>query len=579
MDDELRGVFRDAASRLTPPRPALDEVVRGGRRIKWRHRVLTSVSVTTVALVAIPFIGNLTSDRNNVSPAKPNLEVAARISVGHYPTAVAFGHGAAWVINWDGVLQRIDPSTNEVVATIQIMGGGEEGAEEPAENDGSETNTLPPEPGRQFGTVTTGEGAVWVTASSRRGCNLYKVDPGQNEIAASTQVPGCYPIIAAAGSVWLGVGQDGDAQNDYLLRLHSMTLEVQDRVKVGACCMSGVAYENGFIWVGQQDVGNRVISEEADERVLRMRLAVLQVDPATNRVIGSAPLPGDLYSPGDTLLSHTMTSTADGIWLTRPETGQVDRIDAPSGRVSESVRIDDFRLPDDPQVIDGYISVTELNGRRIALLDPSSNQVVEVFDSGDEIAQWSASGADSLWVAHPESDEVLRLTLDARPAPSPSPTTQEIPCTPQSQQMKQANTKLGQWLLELLERVGGPEGWKVTRDQITEPRQFAGSGFLLQLPQYGERFDVALFAEPPDVVNVTIDDVPIIARSGEWTLHAGWIRKGFQQFIAASPELWITMHVFPLEERISRDAMIEWFHRVVEEIGEHPPPPECISSG
>jgi hypothetical protein len=123
--------------------------------------------------------------------------------------------------------------------------------------------------------------------------------------------------------------------------------------------------------------------------------------------------------------------------------------------------------------------------------------------------------------------------------------------------MEQADTKLGQWPLEILMRVGAPEGWEVKRDQISEPPR-AGE-FFLRLPQYAGRFDLSLFAEPPDRSIGDIGEIPILARSGDWQLQAGWIRQGFQQFIAAGPDVWITVHIFPIRERIGDEALIEWF--------------------
>jgi YVTN family beta-propeller protein len=64
-------------------------------------------------------------------------EVAARIPVGHNPTAVATGFGSVWVTNYDdGTVSRVDPATNEVVATIEV--------------------------GRHPDHIAAGEGGVWV---------------------------------------------------------------------------------------------------------------------------------------------------------------------------------------------------------------------------------------------------------------------------------------------------------------------------------------------------------------------------------------------------------------------------------
>lgn len=120
-------------------------------------------------------------------------------------------------------------------------------------------------------------------------------------------------------------------------------------------------------------------------------------------------------------------------------------------------------------------------------------------------------------------------------------------------------------------------GGRLQGTKLLSRRTLLDLAFLLQLPQYRGRFDVALFAEPPDITNVKINNIPVKARSGEWTLHAGWVRKvPLQQFIAASPDLCITVHVIPREDRTSRGAMKKWFHRLADAVADHPAPSECV---
>ena len=72
------------------------------------------------------------------------------------PYDVAVGEGAVWVDTGRGVLDRIDPGTNEVAAEIRL-------------------------PGDSTGEVTVGEGAVWVTETV---LGVYRIDPATNEITA-----------------------------------------------------------------------------------------------------------------------------------------------------------------------------------------------------------------------------------------------------------------------------------------------------------------------------------------------------------------------------------------------------------
>jgi YVTN family beta-propeller protein len=118
--------------------------------------------------------------QNSVGPA-PN------------PTALAVGEGAVWVANRvstfssstlhkpsvrRGIVARIDPSTNAVVATIPV------GADPFA--------------------IAVGHGSVWV--ANRRGFTISRIDPRTNKVVARIPV-GSRPqgIAAGHGAVWVSV--------------------------------------------------------------------------------------------------------------------------------------------------------------------------------------------------------------------------------------------------------------------------------------------------------------------------------------------------------------------------------------
>jgi YVTN family beta-propeller protein len=129
-------------------------------------------------------------------------EIAARIPIAQNatggapnPTAIAVGEGAVWVASrrvefsslvgapngapvLRGIVSRIDPKTNAVVATIPV------GAD-------------------PFG-ISAGEGSVWV--ANRRGFTISRIDPDTNRVIASIPV-GNRPqgVVAGGGTIWVSV--------------------------------------------------------------------------------------------------------------------------------------------------------------------------------------------------------------------------------------------------------------------------------------------------------------------------------------------------------------------------------------
>ncbi|MDF1797966.1 MAG: hypothetical protein P1V81_02230 [Planctomycetota bacterium] len=120
-------------------------------------------------------------------PAGPGLlqrvdattgELVATIEVGPTPLFLACGEGAVWVINQgDGTVSRVDPETDTVEATIAVGIDG---------------------PG---GDIAVGEGLVWVRASKTL---LSVIDPTTNAVVARFGPPaGSGGVRAGHGSVWI----------------------------------------------------------------------------------------------------------------------------------------------------------------------------------------------------------------------------------------------------------------------------------------------------------------------------------------------------------------------------------------
>lgn len=413
MSSDLETLLHRVAPEEAGPAPVGD-IVRRARRRRLR------LGVTAAGIAVIGMVGGQQAmsafDRSSPDPAAPSplrIREGARIQVDGSPVVLAFGEGATWVATDNGVLHRIDPSSNDVVASVQLLENTIQSGRLIDEN-GADAGPAPQRPPQRFATISTGQGAVWVSASSAaRGCRIFKVDPDTNEVAAEASVPGCSPMTAAAGALWVGVAAD-DGSPGKLLALDPASLEIGREVKTGPCCMSGIAETGGYLWLGRQDISNtpQDPAAEHEDMVLDMALDVLQIDPSSLSVINEVPLDGDTYHPGDTLLSEAIAPDAQGVWLTRPEAGVLVHVDTARLVVDKNVEVHQLRMPDNPVVGEEWIAVSDLNGTSIALIDRQSGEVVDVYDTNSLLAGDAGTNGNSLWVAQPDKNRVVRLEVE-----------------------------------------------------------------------------------------------------------------------------------------------------------------------
>ena len=103
--------------------------------------------------------------------------VTAAIPTPGFPGPVGTGFGSVWVAGHrNGALHRIDPRTNEVVATVEV-------------------------PDTLCGDLAFGGGSVWAMNCGQGGVSwIYRIDPRSNRVAG--RQPGISPVIAA-GSLWV----------------------------------------------------------------------------------------------------------------------------------------------------------------------------------------------------------------------------------------------------------------------------------------------------------------------------------------------------------------------------------------
>jgi hypothetical protein len=171
---------------------------------------------------------------------------------GPYKIVAAFG--SVWVSAWGtgpgSDILRIDPQTNDVIATIHVLADP--------------------------GTLMEASGSLWalakLTRGSPRGWALLRIDAGRDEVAQIIELPrlqGPMSLTAGRGDLWIG-GWSGR-----IVRLDPETGQITLTVDTGAPVMD-VSVGPAGAWV----IGQRVIAE------IDLRLGRVE---ATYR-IGGAPM-------------------------------------------------------------------------------------------------------------------------------------------------------------------------------------------------------------------------------------------------------------------------------------------------
>jgi virginiamycin B lyase len=182
---------------------------------------------------------------------------------------VAVGAGSVWVSSSSGIVSRIDPGTNQVMATITVEG-------------------IPAQ-------VASGNDAIWI--ANRGNTFVSQIDPQTNQVVERIDVGFSTRALAAAqDSVWVA-GED----EPVLMRIDPQTKRVVAWITVGESSW-GIAADKDAVWVTSNHVNT-----------------LWQIDPHTNHVVGAyqiglGPL-GLSIGEGDLWVVTSFDST---VWRIKP---------------------------------------------------------------------------------------------------------------------------------------------------------------------------------------------------------------------------------------------------------------------
>lgn len=303
------------------------------------------------------------------TPLADRLE--AEIAVAGSPDWPVAAFGSIWVLAPDLPLRpeggtpnlvRIDPATNEIVATIPV-------------------------PDRLCqGFVASGD-AIWVCAVDA----LVRVDPATNAITASVPIKGAqafYQLASGGGAVWALGSTAFDA--DTVIRLAPATETTTSFPMSGP--IGGLAYAFDALWLTIPGEGS-----------------VVRLDPATGQ---ADVLTTGLPAP------RAIAAGSDGLWVSLhgvdeteagPGDPQLARVDPISGEV-----VAEFAFGGSPR---GGVELWAGEGGVLVRgtkpwlvrIDEATNEIVETITAEPAIQGPVTVGFGSIWTINVERDTVYRI--------------------------------------------------------------------------------------------------------------------------------------------------------------------------
>lgn len=229
-------------------------------------------------------------------------------------TGVAAGQGAVWVAssgNCSGSVSRIDPESNEVIATTPVG---------------------------IVSDLTVGSGAVWAVGEvCGKGPILYRIDPRTNELAATVRLVS--PAEARAnpealtsgvangeGGVWVSLSLD--SRTGEVIRIDPRSNEVVGRISTQGFA-GELVVEAGGVWV----LRHPEYIDETDKSASLQR-----IDPRTNGVVAT-PLRDERLELGGEVIPPVIAAGEGWIWVpstegTYPYRSLAFRIDARNNEVT-----------------------------------------------------------------------------------------------------------------------------------------------------------------------------------------------------------------------------------------------------
>ncbi|MFN2543201.1 MAG: hypothetical protein ABR600_01330 [Actinomycetota bacterium] len=296
----------------------------------------------------------------------------AELTIEDQPDWMAVGYGSIWVlVDEAAAIDRIDPSTNQVVAAIEV-------------------GTHP------CNGLVAGFGSIWVQSCSEQ--KMYRISARRQAVEAVIDIPvfrslpGTGPfggIAAGAGALWMvTAGRDGAF--DLLARIDPRTNKVKDRIELGHLG-GGVAVGDGAVWVSAPEDG-----------------LLLRVNPVSGEVVEEI---GGLAQPAWVAAGEGGVWVISSTWPDHPHAdGSVTRVDPATNEVVSRIGIDEGPGEAAGITVGGGFVWVRTQYTLLAEIDPTLNTVVERYVDQKGLGDVDV-GFGSVWLSDFAFMRVWRVPL------------------------------------------------------------------------------------------------------------------------------------------------------------------------
>jgi streptogramin lyase len=318
---------------------------------------------------------------DTIPPASSSgIEATIPVDLGAAGSAV--GDGSVWVTaHRSGKVFRVDPTTNEVVASISVP-----------KFRGLENEPMSP--------VTVGPHGVWVPLIGGIGQSsvavpnqVLRIDPATNGAAFDVALAGLYLVIDTPDGVWAGIDPSQGSTRLALVQIDPVSGKSLRTIDLGAAAASpsyspSLDFGFGSLWA--------II---ADDKLAR-------IDPASGKVIAivRTPYPAQQLvaaSGPDVFIVESIGSSESAVARVNPATNCVDGMSASFPDDAENAIV----ITDGPQGV--YVAYS---AGKLALIDPATMQtrVAVSLDDQDYLAYLSF-GFGSVWFPTFGNNSLLRV--------------------------------------------------------------------------------------------------------------------------------------------------------------------------
>lgn len=347
------------------------QMVRSGRWIASLLCGLATVAATGCAQATTTAVATVTPQSRPIGVVRASVPIAkvSEPSDGSYLFyGMAASDDAVWIYEAPlGVALRVDPRTNTVVARVTV--------------------------GRSdFGLVALGDNAVWVSGASYgatsggpQTAKVFHIDPRTNSVVGVVDFPDSriIGVAVAPGAVWVT-----NYDTDRVSVIDPRTNKVVARLPTYSGPF-GASYGAGSVWVCNYHGG---------------QYGLTRWDPETRQPIAQIDV-GDAQG----LECGGVVALPNAVWVALGDTsaGQssLERIDPATNRVVGLIAEPGAQTYD--FAADGHGVWTWFPTTGLYRADPVTNQYVGALPSSG--AAGVAVGAGSVWLAHPQSGELLRI--------------------------------------------------------------------------------------------------------------------------------------------------------------------------